>query len=181
VLALYQGDEVAAGTWLEQAAALGQVVGDRRTVANALSSLGVMMLGQGDLTRAGARLEESLALMREVGERRGIATVLTNQGIVAYNQGSMERAATVFAEALAASCEVGDRDLVATNLANLSSVTLYQGVLQGRRRWDVRPWRCTENWSIRVDARWAWKDLLARQGWPGRESERHGCSGRQRH
>jgi non-specific serine/threonine protein kinase len=127
VLALYQGDEVAAGNWLEQAAALGRAVGDLRTVANALSSLGVMALGQGDLARAESCLEESLALMRAVGERRGVATVLTNLGIVVYMQGDIERAAAVFAEALAVSREVGDRDLIATNLANLSSVALRQG------------------------------------------------------
>ena len=127
VLALYQGDEAAAGNWLEQAATLGRAADDPRTVANALSSLGVMLTGQGELAQADARLEESLALMREVGERRGVATVLTNLGIVVYMQEDIERAEAVFAEALAISRQVSDRDLIATNLANLSSVALRQG------------------------------------------------------
>jgi len=126
VLALYQGDEAAAGSWLGQAVALGRAAGDPRTVANALSSLGVMALGQGDLEQAAAHLEESLALMRELSERRGVASVLTNLGIVFYSQGGMERAETAFAEALAVARQVGDRDLAATNLANLSSAALRQ-------------------------------------------------------
>ena len=127
VLALYQGDEAAAGSWLEQAAALGRAAGDPRTVANALSSLGVMMTNQGDLARADAHLEESLALMRVVGEPRGVATVLTNLGIVVYMREDVERAEAIFAEALAISRNLDDRDLIATNLANLSSVALRQG------------------------------------------------------
>jgi predicted ATPase/transcriptional regulator with XRE-family HTH domain len=126
VLALYQGDEAAAGNWLEQAVELGRAVNDPRTVANALNSLGVMALGQGDLALAEARLAESLALMREVGKSRDVASVLTNLGIVTYMQGDLERAEVVFAEALAISRQVGDRDLIATNLANLSSVSLRQ-------------------------------------------------------
>ena len=127
VLALYQGDDAAAGSWLEQAAALGREVGDSRTVANALSSLGVLMLGQHNLARADAYLEESLALMRAVGGRRDVASVLTNLGIAVYFQGDLARTADVFTEALAVSRQVSDRDLVATNLANLSSVALRQG------------------------------------------------------
>jgi predicted ATPase len=126
VLALYQGDEAAAGNWLEQAVELGRAVNDPRTVANALNSLGVMTLGQGDLALAEAHLAESLALMREVGKSRDVSSVLTNLGIVAYMQGDLERAEVVFAEALAISRQVGDRDLIATNLANLSSVSLRQ-------------------------------------------------------
>jgi predicted ATPase len=127
VLALYQGDDAAAGSWLEQAAALAREVGDSRTVANVLSSLGVLMLGQHNLARADAYLEESLALMRAVGGRRDVASVLTNLGIAVYFQGDLARTADVFTEALAVSRQVSDRDLVATNLANLSSVALRQG------------------------------------------------------
>ena len=127
VLALYQGDEAAAGTWLEQAAALGRAAGDLRTEANALSSLGVMMIGRDDLARAEARLEESLALMRVVGEPRGVATVLTNLGIAVYMREDIARAEAVFAEALAISRNLDARDLIATNLANLSSVAIRQG------------------------------------------------------
>ncbi len=126
VLALYQGDEAAAESWLEQAAALGREAGDPRTVANALNSLGVVALGQGAPARAEACLEDGLALMREAGARRDVASVLTNLGIALYMKEDMERAADAFAEALAVSREVGDRDLIATSLANLSSVALRQ-------------------------------------------------------
>jgi predicted ATPase/transcriptional regulator with XRE-family HTH domain len=131
VVALYQGDEDAAVSWLEQAVALGRASGEPRTVANALSSPGVVALGQGDPARAEARLEESLALTREVGARRDVASVLTNLGIANYMNEDMERAAAAFAEALAIGRLVGDRDLIATNLANLSSVALRQGEVAG--------------------------------------------------
>ncbi len=127
VLALYSGDEAAAETWLEQAAARGRAEGDLRTSANALSSLGVVAMHQGHLEQAKARLEESLALARMVGERRGIAVVLTNLGIVVYSQGDLERAAPSFSEALAVARQLGDRDLMATSLANLSAVALRRG------------------------------------------------------
>jgi predicted ATPase/transcriptional regulator with XRE-family HTH domain len=127
VLALYQGDQAAAGVWLEQATALGRVVGDPLTVANALSSLGTTAMHQGDLERAGACLEESLALMRAVGERRDIAAVQINLGIVVYLRDDLERAETCFVEALALARPVGDRDLIATALANLASVALRLG------------------------------------------------------
>lgn len=127
VLALYQVDNAAAGTWLEEATARGQAAGDLKTAANALSSLGVMAMQQGDLERARACLEESLALMRALGDRRGIAVVQTNLGIVVYFQHDLEWATDTFSQALAFARQVGDRDLIATNLANLAGVALRQG------------------------------------------------------
>ena len=127
VLALYQGDNAAAGPWLEEAAARGRAAGDLRTAAHALSSLGVMALHQNALEQGRAYLEESLALMRTLGERRGGAVVLTNLGIVIYSQNDLEQAAAAFTEALAIGRQLVDRDLIATNLANLSSVALRQG------------------------------------------------------
>jgi predicted ATPase/transcriptional regulator with XRE-family HTH domain len=127
VLAVYQGDNAAAGTWLAEAAAMGRAAGDLKTTANALSSLGVTALQQDDLARAKAYLEESQALMRALGERRGLAVVQTNLGIVVYAQGNLEQAADAFSQALTFARQTSDRDLIGTSLANLATVALRQG------------------------------------------------------
>jgi non-specific serine/threonine protein kinase len=80
VLAMWQGDHAAAGTWLEQAETLGRAAGDLRTAARALNGLGVAASNQGDTERAAAYFERSLALMRTVGNQSGIAVALNNLG-----------------------------------------------------------------------------------------------------
>jgi len=127
VLAVYQGDNAAAGAWLAEAMTVGRRAGDRRTEARALNMLGVMAMNEGDLELARPRLEESLALIQTVGERRDVAVALTNLGIAVYAQHDLARAANVFTEALALGRQLGERDMIATNLSNLSSVALRQG------------------------------------------------------
>jgi len=126
-LAMWQGDYVVAGNWLEEATALGRAAGDRRTVALALNSLGVLAAQQGDMERAGARWVDSLALMREVGDRRGVATVLHNLGNVAAYQGDLERAAASYAEAVVLARQDGDQQGIALSLSNLGAVARMRG------------------------------------------------------
>jgi predicted ATPase/class 3 adenylate cyclase len=126
-LALWQSDFAAAESWLEQAAALGQTAGDRRTAALALNYLGVLAMYQGNLEGAAARFEASLALAREVGDRHGSALTLNNRGNVAVYQGDLERAAAAFAEALALFRQVGDRGSIAACLLNLGWMARLRG------------------------------------------------------
>jgi predicted ATPase/class 3 adenylate cyclase len=129
VLAMWQGDHAAAGTWLEQAETLGRAAGDLRTAARALNVLGVAASNQGDTEQAAAYFEKSLALMRIVGNQSGIAVALNNLGDAAYYQGDLEQAAVAFTEALALSRQSGDRARIATCLGNLGWVARRRGAV----------------------------------------------------
>jgi predicted ATPase/transcriptional regulator with XRE-family HTH domain len=127
VLAMWQGDVAAAGSWLEQATALARATGDRRTAAVVLNGLGTIGLLQGDLEWAGARYADSLALMRETGDQRGIAVALLNLGEAALYQGDLERADAALSEGLALFRQLGDRASIAVGMANLGTVARKRG------------------------------------------------------
>jgi predicted ATPase/class 3 adenylate cyclase len=127
LLALLQGDRTAAEPWQEQAAALAQAAGDRRTTAYALISLGRLAWDQSDWERAASRFEASLTLFRQLGDRRGTGIALNSLALILLRQGELERAAANLAESLALARQVGDPRSIANALFNLGHVEWRRG------------------------------------------------------
>jgi predicted ATPase/class 3 adenylate cyclase len=128
-LAAWLGEDAAAETRQEQAAALGRVSGDLRTTARALNSLGIIAQRNGELERAATRYSASLAVAREVGDPRDIAVALSNLGEVAYYHGDLERAAAAYEEALTLMRQLGDPESIAVGLDNHGRVARQRGNL----------------------------------------------------
>jgi tetratricopeptide (TPR) repeat protein len=127
VLALQQGANGRAATFLEESLALYRTLGDRPGIANSLTSLGVVAYYQGDYGRAAALHEEALALKRELGDRWGIAISLASLGNVAQDRGDYGRAAALHEEALSLNRELGDRRGCAAALNNLGNMASERG------------------------------------------------------
>jgi tetratricopeptide (TPR) repeat protein len=116
----------------EQALELERRIGDDRTIARELNSLGVVYRNAGDLARAEPLLAESLAMRRRLGDGQGIATVLTNLGIVALDRDRVEDARQLLDEAVAV-----DRSLGNTSGLAYSSSALGTALLRSGRRGEA--------------------------------------------
>jgi tetratricopeptide (TPR) repeat protein len=127
VLALLQGDYVAARALLDRSLALFRELGDPSGSAGVLGSLGDVARGQGDYTAARALYGESLALSRELGDKWGIASALGHLGVVARVQGDYATARALDEQSLALQRELGDKQGVAYSLGNLGIVAQEQG------------------------------------------------------
>jgi predicted ATPase len=127
VLALLQGDYVAARSLLEQSLSLWRETGDGYGRAAVLDSLGDVARGRGDYATARALYEESLALFRSLGDRWGIASALGHQGVVARVQGDYAAARSLDEQSLALHRDLGDKQGVAYALGNLGIVAQEQG------------------------------------------------------
>jgi predicted ATPase/DNA-binding XRE family transcriptional regulator/Tfp pilus assembly protein PilF len=128
-LALGQGDSETAKAALEAALALARAVGDQRTTASTLDSLGILATHQSDVQRATAYFEEDLAVARALGDSGSIARSLNNRGVLAYFQGRWVESATAFEEALVLSRALGNRLRMASCLMGLGWVATHQGDL----------------------------------------------------
>lgn len=106
---------------------LRREMGDKKGIAGALHSLGVIAAKQGDYASAQVLLEESLALERELGDRRGIAYLLNSMGPMELAQGDYNSSRKLFEESLALMRELGDNFGIAVVLFSLGNLTRAQG------------------------------------------------------
>ncbi|HZO91340.1 MAG TPA: tetratricopeptide repeat protein [Chthonomonadaceae bacterium] len=127
VLALRQGDYVAARSFHEQSLALRRELGNKQGIAASLGNLGIVAHIQGDYIAARAFFEESLAIARELGNTQGIANSLIWLGNIAHQQGDYAVARTLYEESLAIARELGDKQSIAFSLVNLGIVARVQG------------------------------------------------------
>jgi tetratricopeptide (TPR) repeat protein len=97
-------------------------VGDRHSVALALSSSGVVLRNRGDLTGARPLFEQALALQRSLGNRSDEGVVLSNLASLLDRQGETLPGLRVLRQAIAIADEVG----------NLSEQVRLQGTLAQR-------------------------------------------------
>jgi predicted ATPase len=124
-----QGDYVAARAALEESRDLFERLGDRRSIAGVLRSLGTIALHQvpPDLERATALFEECLALQRALDYQHGVAVCLFDLGALALEQGEFARAQMYFADALSRTRDLGAERHATIALANLGIVALLAG------------------------------------------------------
>jgi predicted ATPase/DNA-binding SARP family transcriptional activator/DNA-binding CsgD family transcriptional regulator len=130
----WQGDsepaEAAYGEMLE----LARKLADKRNLAIAFNSLGMLATARGDNQRARALLEENLAVLEDLEDEEGTATVqerfqvLGLLGFLALNEESdYARGAALWEQSLALARESGDSFRVGLMLSNLGYVALLQG------------------------------------------------------
>jgi non-specific serine/threonine protein kinase len=127
VLAWAQGNYPQARAFYEESLALYQELGDKRGIADVLSSLGCVTFDQGDYAAARTLHTESLMIEHELGDRWGIAEVLNNLGIAAREQGDYWAARALLGESLAIKRELGNKQGIARSLHNLGVVACEQG------------------------------------------------------
>lgn len=130
----YMHDEYeAARLWMERALALGNEIGDKKSIALSLYLLGRVANTNGDYKAAGTFHEESLALYRELGDKNGIAQSLNILGVAACDRMDFKTADTLHEEGLALRRKLGDKNGIAQSLSNLGTVAWLQGDYQAAR------------------------------------------------
>jgi predicted ATPase/class 3 adenylate cyclase len=122
-----QGDLRAAVAAHELSLTMWRELGDRLSVAGALSNLGNMVELQGDFDRAEALQEEALAVSRELGEPLRTALALNNLALVVWNKGDKGRATQLLEESVALKRKQGNRAGLAVSLNNLGSLLADDG------------------------------------------------------
>jgi non-specific serine/threonine protein kinase len=144
-VACRQGDYGRAARLLEQSLPLWQELGDKTSLANALTNLGTVSREQGDYGQAAALYKESLALRWTGEQKRGVAEdaeCLEGLAAVACAQAQPQRAARLLGtaaalrEALGAPLPPADRAsyerTVATARAHLNAAAFARVWEEGR-------------------------------------------------
>jgi predicted ATPase/class 3 adenylate cyclase len=133
VLALQQGDRIAARPALEESVALFRQLGDNQGLAYSLSRLGDAVYREGSYDLARFLHEESLALCRELGDKWGMADALQGLSTTAITQGQQALWRSHNVESLQIFREVADKQGVARSLNNLGIAAISEGDYQSAR------------------------------------------------
>jgi non-specific serine/threonine protein kinase len=160
-LARYQGDYVAAATFIDESLALWRAVGSAQGIADALSNLGYVALHQGDYAATRSMYEESLDLYRTLGNAQGRADCLSHLGAAAFYQGDSAAALDFHAESLAIWHALGDGEGVAYALYNLGDALCFQGDD------TAAVVRFKESLTTSVELGWPWGIVCAMEGVAG--------------
>jgi predicted ATPase/DNA-binding SARP family transcriptional activator len=134
-LAIVQGDFAGARSRLEESVALWRELGEKRSLAHALSILGVM---SGDPGAARAYGAESVALMRAVGNTWDLAWSLVFLGLATTRLGDAARAQPLYEESLALFRETGDKWASGLPLVGLGWVAFLLGDYAAAGAWFER-------------------------------------------
>jgi predicted ATPase/DNA-binding CsgD family transcriptional regulator len=127
-LALLQGDDGAAQSYVEDSLAEARELGDEEQIVQALANLGELAEWRADYPRARSLLEESLALARELGDRPWwLCWVLARLADVARAEGDWERAVALCEDSRALARELQDRHGIARSLLGLARIAGTQG------------------------------------------------------
>jgi non-specific serine/threonine protein kinase len=134
IVALAQGDLLAAVAYARASLTLWRELGDLAGVASALNNLGLALRDQGDYPAAHSCLEESLALRRQLADRAATARTRCNLGSVAILQGEYREARALLSESLTIFRQLGIQYAIAATLHNLGEVALREGDLAAAGR-----------------------------------------------
>nr|VFK28215.1 MAG: Flp pilus assembly protein TadD, contains TPR repeats [Candidatus Kentron sp. MB] len=119
VLNLRLGELAEAETAFQRTRELGQIAGDKATVAKALGNLGIIASTRGDLDKAEKLHRRALALNEELSHKEGMATTLGNLGVIAKTRGELDEAERLYQRALALHEELGHKEGMAAAFSNL--------------------------------------------------------------
>jgi len=147
IVAQAQGDVASQKRFLEEAVPLFAQLGDLRSLAEALASLGGVAIREGQFDRARDLLRESERLAAEIGDRRLLANAATARAHIPLYQGDYEQADALFEQVLQRAREAGDPASVKVALTNLGITVLARGRLTDAASLFVA------SLSVRVDSR----------------------------
>ena len=132
-LARPQGNYTLTDGYFRQSLTLLRHLGDERSSATVLNSLGISALEQGKLTEARTLFTESLQVLEKLGALADLCNPLLNLCQLAVRLGDFTAARAYGERSLALSRELGDRRAVAYTLEDLAAVLIEQGDLVGAR------------------------------------------------
>jgi ATP/maltotriose-dependent transcriptional regulator MalT len=92
------GDARVSRALLEESLTLQRTLGDKRSIANCLQNLAMVVDDQGEYAAARSLFDESLGIWRELGDPWGLAAVLRAMSELAVNEEDYERARRDIAE-----------------------------------------------------------------------------------
>ena len=124
-LATLSGDLVGCREELESAIVTFRTENDEHHLADALSTLGLVLSFQGEAQAAQSARQEALLLARKTGDIRLILRLLETLGMLAGTQGQMELALTLFRERVEVCRQIGDKFSILASLISLGQV-LYE-------------------------------------------------------
>ncbi len=135
VIAFSQGDFLEAYRQLEESVTIGREVGaaGRRELANALTTLGHVVLLQGNPSAAKKLAGEGLQIFQEIGDAWGVALALCHLGKATGELGDPVAARSLLEESAAQFRVVGDRQRLVMPIHALGLVVLRQGDYAGAR------------------------------------------------
>jgi predicted ATPase/DNA-binding SARP family transcriptional activator len=128
-----QGDYARTDSYFRQSLTLLQRLGDERSRATVLNSLGISALEQGNLQEARAIYTESLHILEGLAVQVDLCNPLLNLCQVTIRLGDFAAARTYGERSLALSRTLGDRRSMAYALEDLAAVLVEQGDLAGAR------------------------------------------------
>lgn len=126
ILAMDQGDDVAARDSLEKGLSLASRYDTSEPRSAALTQLGRLAYRQGDYAAARAFLEESLAIRRRADDRWDIGVSLLHLSCVLLDQGDHAATGTMLEEALAIARELADTTKIGECLHQLGRLAIAQ-------------------------------------------------------
>lgn len=128
-VAQWQGNDIAAVAYSQEALAYFREVGDRVGMAYALRQLGSMAIYRGDLDEAAANLaaSEPVLLAEGIAWDAGFARYLA--GRLAMARVEVAEAIQAFAEAAAAFCAIGNKEYFAASRCQQATAYVAQGQL----------------------------------------------------
>jgi tetratricopeptide (TPR) repeat protein len=132
-LVLFYQEDSRAGELLEESVRIfrqeteNSEMGEKGSLAFALTGLGQVAAAQGDLERAETLLEEAMVLYGEVSEKHNQAASLTVLGRVLAERGKVEGAARLLRQAFDMSRDLGSRRGMAEALEGMAELDVLQG------------------------------------------------------
>ncbi len=124
-LASSQTDYADAKRFLEEGLSIAKDLGERATVAEAMSSLGTVAQREGNSDEARSYLVDAILIRRELGDTAGAALVLNNLAVVAFGQRDWDGALKYFGESLTSLRQRDDRQAMAVAINGMASA-LYE-------------------------------------------------------
>ncbi|MGI8732320.1 MAG: CHAT domain-containing tetratricopeptide repeat protein [Pyrinomonadaceae bacterium] len=112
---------------MQKSIALSEARGDKKRLAPALNTAGIIYQGQGEMALALEHYQRSLLLSEEVKDKAEIARSLNNLGAYHRNQSELGEALSYYQRALAINEELGNKSTIAMLLGNIGNARMAQG------------------------------------------------------
>lgn len=126
-LAFFLGELDRARAWCEESVTKWQELGDARSLAHTLCTLGAVINAQGDPGRARSLLEEGIALFRQVEDKPGLVRALFWHGHVTYRERDFASARVSAQESIKLGWQVGDLGNIAAATDTLGMIAFHEG------------------------------------------------------
>lgn len=121
-----QGADDAALARYEERLAIFRELGDKKSIAEALSDLGELFRNRSNYDKSRVLFEESLAISRELGDKRGIAMSLLGLGHIG-NKHDLDSAEKLHEESVAICRELGDKGAITLTLGSQADMLRNRG------------------------------------------------------